>query len=216
MLNIESYKSQEIALILLNMGVLAALFFVHIVFLFEIGYPSKSLLATLAVRFILLIFELLWLQKLTEVTSPKIFSIHSNISIWLNITFAFVASIFGGTPDSHYSVLMVIPIIQAAYNFNFGKTIAVVAVTVILTFLEVWIFFQQEPPIDYGEFFEAATVSLILLVVGIVVWLLVRNLRDEELKLQTSLNQLKEMQAKLVSEEKLAAIGQLSSSIAPV
>lgn len=214
MLNIESYKRQEITLILLNMAVLAALFVVHIVFLFEIGYPSKFLLITLAARFILLIIELIWLQTVMENVSPKTIKIHSHISIWLNIIFAFVASSFGGTPDSHYSVLMVIPIIQAAYIFNLVKTIGIVTITIILTFLEVWLFFQQRPPIDYGEFFEAATVSLILLVVGIVVWLLVRNLRGEESKLQESLNELRETQARLVSEEKLAAIGQLSSAIA--
>ena len=54
MLNIESYKRREIALILLNITVLAALFIVHIIFLFEIGTPSKLLLSTLAVRFIIL------------------------------------------------------------------------------------------------------------------------------------------------------------------
>ncbi|MFZ1806608.1 MAG: histidine kinase dimerization/phospho-acceptor domain-containing protein, partial [Cyclobacteriaceae bacterium] len=196
------------------MAVLAALFAVHIVFLFEIGYPSKLLLFTLSARFILLITELIWLQTFTNDVSPKTVKLHSHLSIWLNIIFAFVASSFGGTPDSHYSVLMVIPIIQAAYSFNLLKTIGIVAVTIILTFLEVWLFFIQRPPIDYGEFFEAATVCLILLVVGIVVWLLVRNLRGEESKLQNSLNELRETQVKLLSEEKLAAIGQLSSAIA--
>lgn len=214
MLKIESYKHQEISLILLNIAVLAALFVVHITFLFEIGYPSKFLLLTLAVRIVILIFELIWLQKITENFSPKAISIHTHFSIWLNIIAAFIASIFGGTPDSHYSVLMIIPIIQAAYRFNLLKTIGIIIVTIILTFLEVWIYFQRNPPIDYGEFFEAATVSLIFFVVGFVVWLLIGNLREEETKLKESLVELKETQTKLVAEEKLAAIGQLSSAIA--
>jgi len=214
MINIESYKQQEIALILLNIGVVAALFVVHIVFLFEIGFPSKFLLSTLAIRFIILIVELLWLQKINVNVEKQKLTLQTHFSIWLNIAFAFVASIFGGTPDSHYSVLMIIPIIQAAYRFSLVKTLIISAITIILTFLEVWIYFQQKPPIDYGEFFEAATVSLIFFVVGFVVWLLVGYLREEESKLKESLNELKETQTKLVGEEKLAAVGQLSSAIA--
>jgi len=153
-------------------------------------------------------------QRINENDDDRKIILHTHFSIWLNIVFAFVASIFGGTPDSHYSVLMIIPIIQAAYRFSLAKTLAVTAITIILTFLEVWIFFQQKPPIEYGEFFEAATVSLIFFVVGFVVWLLIGNLRKEETKLKESLSQLKETQTKLVAEEKLAAVGQLSSAIA--
>ncbi len=211
---IESYKRQEVSLILLNIAVLAALFVVHIIFLFELGNPSVFLLLTLAVRFVILIFELIWLQKLNETVNPKLLKVHTQISIWLNIAFAFIASIFGGTADSHYSVLMIIPIIQAAYYFNLTQTIGIIAVTIVLTFLEVWIYFRRKPPVDFGEFFEAATVSLIFFVVGFVVWLLVGNLREEEAKLKESLSELKETQAKLVSEEKLAAVGRLSSAIA--
>ena len=214
MLNIESYKRREIALILLNITVLAALFIVHIIFLFEIGTPSKLLLLTLAVRFIILIFELLWIQKLDGEVSLSVINLHTHLSIWLNIIFAFIASVFGGTADSHYSVLMIIPIIQAAYHFNLAKTLGIVALTIVLTFIEIWIYFYRKPPIDYSELFEAATVSLIFFVVGFVVWLLVGNLREEETKLKESLTHLQETQNKLVAEEKFAAIGQLSSAIA--
>jgi two-component system, NtrC family, sensor histidine kinase HydH len=214
MLNIESYKRREIALILLNITVLAALFIVHIIFLFEIGTPSKLLLSTLAVRFIILVFELLWLQKLVGEVSPTVLQTHLHISIWLNIIFAFIASVFGGTADSHYSVLMIIPIIQAAYHFNLAKTLGIVALTIVLTFIEIWIYFYRKPPIEYSELFEAATVSLIFFVVGFVVWLLVGNLREEETKLKESLTELQETQNKLLAEEKFAAIGHLSSAIA--
>lgn len=212
--NIESYKKQEIALILINIAVLAALSVVHIIFLFEIGSPSKLLLFTIVTRFIILILELIWLQNIPEDINPKFIKIHTYFSIWLNISFAFIASVFSATPDSHYSVLMIIPIIQSAYCFNLLKTLGIVSLTICLTFLEVWIFFQRKPPIDYGEFFEAATVSLIFFVVGFVVWLLIGNLRVEESKLKKSLEELKETQTKLVAEEKLAAVGQLSSAIA--
>lgn len=214
MLNLESYKRQETALILINIAVLAALFVVHIIFLFQLGSPSNVLIVTLSIRFFILIFELIWVQKTTSQTPKKQLRIYTHFSIWINISFAFIASIFGGAPDSHYSVLMIIPIISSAYHFKLWQTLSIISVTVFLTFLEIWIFFQQKPPIDYGEFFEAATVSLIFFVVGFVAWLLVGSLKDEEAKLKESLAKLQETQAKLVAEEKLAAVGQLSSAIA--
>lgn len=212
--SIKLNRQRETALILINMAVIAALFGVHIAFLFQLGRPSTILLFTLALRFIILIFELIWVQKISPETTDKYLLSYTHFSIWINIIFAFIASVFGGAADSHYSVLMIIPIISSAYHFKLWQTLSIISVTIFLTFLEIWIFFQQKPPIDYGEFFEAATVSLIFLVVGLVVWLLVGYLREEEKKLQRSLVELRETQAKLVAEEKLAAVGQLASSIA--
>ncbi len=212
--NAISYKKQETLLILLNISVLAALFFVHISFLSLLGRPSPLLLATLAVRFVILIFELLWVQRLSDESNIRVVNIHVYVSIALNISFAFLASISGGTADSHYSVLMIIPILSAAYRFSLIRTLFVAGIAIGLTFLEVWLFFIAHPPADISEYFEAATVSLIFLAVAIVVWLLVGNLRTEESKLSESLTELQRLQEKLVAEEKLAAVGQLSSAIA--
>ncbi|HQU85117.1 MAG TPA: histidine kinase dimerization/phospho-acceptor domain-containing protein, partial [Pyrinomonadaceae bacterium] len=209
-----SYIKQETILILLNITVLAALFAAHIGFVTLLGKPSNLLLLTLSLRFITLILELIWIQKLVEKQSENKINLHTHFSIWLNIAFAFTASYLGGTADSHYSVLMIIPIITAAYRYDLVRTLSVVFVTMILTFLEVWLYFQRNPPLEFTEFFEAATVSLIFFVVGVVVWFLVGNLRNEEKKLQESFTTLKEMQEKLLAEEKMAAIGQLSSAVA--
>ena len=209
-----TYKKQETVLILLNMAVLAALFFVHIGFISLLGRPTVTLLAALGLRFTILILELLWVQRLTPDRSRLAIDLHIHLSIVLNIAFAFIAAAAGGTADSHYSVLMLIPILSAAYRFDIARTILVTAVTIILTFLEVWLFFRAHPPADVSEYFEAATVSLIFLVIAVVVWLLVGNLRAEEEKLAQSLEDLQQVQEKLVAEEKLAAVGQLSSAIA--
>lgn len=211
---LEGFQKQQTVLIVINIAVIAALFAVHIVFLSEIGPPSRILLATLSVRFVILIIELAWIQRLTGEVGGAARAGYTSIAIWLNIAFAFVASSFGGTADSHYSVLMVIPIVQAAYGLSLPRTLAVVTVAVVLTFLEVWIFFQRRPPVDFGEFFEAATVSLIFYVIAVVVWLLVGSLRSEQAKLKESLSRLEEAHERLIAEEKLAAVGQLSGAIA--
>lgn len=214
MTNTKTYREQETVLILLNMAVLAALFFVHVSFISLLGRPSLLLLMALTARFVILVTELLWLQRLNPTGSEKSVKIHVFLSIALNIAFAFVASISSGTADSHYSVLMIIPILAAAYRFNLARTLGVTAIAIVLTFSEVWLFFRAHPPADVSEYFEAATVSLIFLVVATVVWLLVGNLRREEEKLGKSLEDLRILQKKLVAEEKLAAVGQLASAIA--
>lgn len=209
-----NFTKQQTILVLLNIAVIAALFFVHILFLFQIGTPSRALLVTLATRFVILIAELYWLQSANEEITPRAIVAYTHVSIWLNIVFAFAAAVFGGTADSHYSVLMIIPIVQAAYNFSLPKTLGVISTASFLTVLEVWIFYQRRPPVDFGEFFEAATVSLIFFVIGVVVWLLVGSLRERQDELRRSLETLERTQMKLVSEEKLAAVGRLSAAIA--
>lgn len=211
---LESFKRQESTLVLLNLAVLASLVFVHAGFLSLLGPPSRLLLIALTLRFLTLIGELLWLQNLKEPLAPSASRIYSHLSIWVNISFAFLASYLGGVADSHYSVLMVLPVISAAYRFKLPGTLAITLVTITLTILEVWLYFRRHPPVDTSEYFEAATVSLIFLAVAVVVWLLVNNLRREEVKLRESLTELQTTQSRLVAEEKLAAVGRLASAIA--
>ena len=114
MISPDIYRKQETLLILLNMAVIAALVFVHISFIALLGRPSGWLLLVLAVRFVLLNLELIWIQKTDENTPPVLINAHIYLSLVLNMVFAFLAARSGGTADSHYSVLMIIPIISAA------------------------------------------------------------------------------------------------------
>ena len=215
----ESIKGEQSLLILLNLAVLAGLVFVHVSFLSLLGPPSGLLIVLVAFRFLMLVGELLWLHNLRSCAPwPVIFYRH--FEIWLSIAFAFLASYVAGSvgvagvADSHYSVLMVLPIISAAFYFGFVGALGITAVTIALTFLQVWLFFQRYPPSDVTEYFEAATVCLIFLVVGLVVWLLVSYLRREQLRLKDNLSELNRTRDRLVREEKLAAVGRLASGIA--
>lgn len=203
----------ETVLGLLNLTVIAALLLVHTLFISLLGLPSRWLLLALTSRFLLLLAELFWLQK-NSAPGQQLAAGYFHYSLWTNIGFAFLASILGGAADSHYSVLMVLPIIAAAARLRLVGTLGIVGVAGGLTFLEVWLYFHRHPPADRSEYFEAATVSLIFLVVALVVWALVRTLKAEEEKLRESLKTQQELQEKLVMEEKLAAIGRLSSAIA--
>ena len=217
--DLESVKSEQSLLILLDLGVLAGLVFVHTGFLSLLGRPSTLLVILVAVRFLMLLGQLLWLQNLT-VTARWPMVLYRHLAIWISIAFAFLASYLAGSEgvagisDSHYSVLMVLPIVSAASYFRLPGALAITAVTIILTFLQVWLFFQRRPPSDATEYFEAATVCLIFLVVSLVVWFLVSYLRREQLILKINLAELSRTRDRLVTEEKLAAVGRLASGIA--
>ena len=65
-----------------------------------------------------------------------------------------------------------------------------------------------------SEYFEAGTISLIYAFVGVLVWILVNNLRANEAELARNLLILQRTQERLLREEKLAVVGRLSSAIA--
>ena len=206
-------------LVLLNLGALAALVPVHISFISVLGLPSRVLLITLTGRFLLLVAELFWLQS-AEAFRRSLVIAYRHLSIWLNLGFAFVVSYLAGfssstgIPDTHYSVLMILPIISAAFYFRLPGTLAVSTVAAALMSLQVWLFYRTYPPADLTEYFEVATISLTFLVVSLVVWLLVSNLNREHLKLKENLTELYATRDRLMQEEKLAAVGRLASGIA--
>lgn len=216
----ESFKGEQSILVLLNLAVLAGLVLVHVLFLSLLGPPSRLLIFLITARFLLLIAELLWVQNLGPSVKPWPIIVYRHMGIWVSIAFAFLASYVAGgleqsaVADSHYSVLMVLPIISAAFYFRLPGALAVTAVTIVLTFLQVFFFFQRHPPTDVTEYFEAATVCLIFLVVALVVSLLVSYLRQEQIKLNENLTELYKTRDRLMAEEKLAAVGRLASGIA--
>ncbi len=91
------------------------------------------------------------------------------------------------------------------------------AVTVIgsgLVVYWVWHFSRVHPPVGNGEFFEAATISLIYLLIGILVSLLVIQTREGQQTLARSLEELQRTRDLLVQEEKLGTVGRFASAIA--
>jgi len=117
--------------------------------------------------------------------------------------------------DSQYFVLLVMPVIEAASSFGLVATSLVIVASGGLNFL--WIVdyaMHQRGPIQPGEYFEASTISLIYAAVGLLVWMLVKDLRHNQADLENNLSELHKARERLVTEEKLAAVGRLSTAIA--
>lgn len=197
-------------LVLLNMTMLAGIVVAHLVFGPALGTPPRLFFFVLLGRFLMQALELTWIGG--AAAAPL--SAWADVSIWLNVAFAFVLSLLGGLEHSHYVALLLLPVIATAARKSPAWIALVVAVATVLTFLKLAIWGRSHAPVTTAEWFEAASVALIYLVVAVVVAILVSELRNERARLADSLLELGRARDRLVEEEKLAAVGRLSSAIA--
>ena len=208
------YRRQRSAFIILNIAILVVVFALHESFSSFWGKPTLSLIAAVGGAVILNFVEFLWLMKLQEIPSRVTRVLVSWTAILVNLVLAFLLSHMTDNEDSPYFVLLLVPILEAAFRFHLITVIGIVSISDFLLFLWVWDFFRHHPPVDVGEYFEAGITSLMFIVVGILVWQLVNDLRRKQANLASNLLELERTREQLLQEEKLAVVGRLSSAIA--
>jgi signal transduction histidine kinase len=210
----ESFRNQEIVFATLNLFVLAALLLLHSLFASLLGEPCPLLLVTLGAAFLLKMLELLWLSAGVRSLRESRADALVWSSIFLNISLAILLAFLTNRGDSPYFVLLALPVLQAAYRFRLPTCIGVIIVSDATTFFWVWHFSKFHPPMYATEYFEAGVISLVYALMGLLVWLLVNQLRRDQSRLARSHAELEQAQERLVIEEKLAAVGRLSSAVA--
>lgn len=212
--NLESFRDQEIVFATLNLFVLGALLLVHALFASLLGEPSPTLLITLGTAFLLKMLELLWLwggvRSLSESSADAL--VWS--SVFLNIGLAILLTFLTNRGDSPYFVLLAFPVLQAAYRFRLPTCIGVIIVSDSMTFFWVWHFAKFHPASYAVEYLEAGVISVVYAIMGLLVWLLVNQLRSDQGRLTHSLEELERTRDRLLIEERLAAVGRLSSAVA--
>jgi two-component system sensor histidine kinase HydH len=201
-----SYRRQESVFVVLNLVVLAVLLLIHTLFSSVFGHPPQMLFIVLGFGFLVNVIELIWLQGASFLSANAIVCL-TWFCIALNMTLAFALASLSYRQDTQYFALLVAPILQAAFRLSFTAAMAVVAASTVLDFYWVWNYFRLHPPAQLSEYMEVATISLIYTIVGILVWTLVNHLRSKEAELERARERLR-------IEERLAAVGRLSSSIA--
>jgi signal transduction histidine kinase len=133
----------------------------------------------------------------------------------LNLALAFVAAVLTNRPDAQYFVLLAMPVIEGAFSFQLFTTALIIVTAAALNFL--WIVdyaVHQRGAVPPTEYFEAGSISMIYAFVGILVWALVNDLRRNETTLAKNVSELEQTRERLIIEEKLGAVGRLSSAIA--
>ncbi len=209
----DALRSQELVLAPLNLALLAGVALFHALFAPALGNPPPILYALVLTRFAAQAFELAWLHS--SAIAERTMRRYAHATIWLNLAFAFVLSRVSGVADSHYVVLMLLPVVAAAFRYRpLGIALAVGAAA-SATLLQVRLYFSGTGrAADATEYFEASQVALIYVAMAIVVALLARRLRAEQNDLRRSLEELERTRDALVEREKLAATGRLASAIA--
>lgn len=209
-----SFRQQESLFVVLNLFVLAILLLIHALFSSYFGSPSKALIAILAAAFVVEAVELAWLQARIDSFDATTILLLTGFSVAMNFGLALALAELSNRQDTQYFILMVVPILESAFRLSLLPTLAVVAAADFMNLFWVWHYVDIGPGVPVGEYFEAGTVSLIYTLVGILVWLLVNQLNAKESTLSQSLRDLEQARERLLREEKLAAVGRLSSAIA--
>ncbi|MFL6305523.1 MAG: sensor histidine kinase [Candidatus Sulfotelmatobacter sp.] len=213
-LDLLSFKRQQTVFILLNLLLLLVLVLMHGSLASYWNEPSLGLFSVAAAVFLIRIPELLWVRRRSRPIPTVITTALTWASILLNIGLTILLSQLMDHEDSPYIALLLLPVLEAAFRFRFRTLVGVIAASDFACFFWQWRFFLKHPPVDVGEYAEAATTSLMLAVAGVLVWLVVRDLQRKETRLAHNLHELEQTREKLLHEEKLAAMGRLSTAIA--
>lgn len=213
-LDFESFKQQETTFVVLNLFILATLLLVHSLFASYWGFPSAPLIAILSAASIIQGTELFWLAFRSQRLGRDAMMILTWAGIAFNVVIAVLLQAVTNREDTQYFVILIVPVLIAAFRLTLIPTLLVVTVVDGVSFFWVWHYAQHQLLTPLNEYFEAGTVSLIFTVVGVLVWLLVNHLHHRETRLSESLAALEKTRELLVQEERLAAIGRLASGVA--
>jgi two-component system sensor histidine kinase HydH len=208
-----SFRQQVSIFSILNLFVIATLLLAHVLLAPYWGRLSPALFVALSIGFLFHASIITWIQSRPRAITPEMILFVTIASISINIGMTLVAAATNHEA-SQYFALMIVPILEAAFRFSFVGTLVVVAIADLLNLYWVWGYYRIHSSTEFSEYLEAGTVSLIYTVVGIVVWMLVKHLQQNEAHLAGNFEELQKTRQRLLEEEKLAAVGRLSSAIA--
>ena len=210
--DLDSLKNQRVIFTILNLFLLLVLLLLHASFASFWGRPSAVLTSLLGTCFAVRTLELLVIRG--RVIRPPASAALTAASIALNLVLAVVLASVIDREDSQYSALLIVPIVEAAFRFGFAPALAVATAADSIAFYWVWRYANLHPPFKIGEYFEAGTQSIVFFIVAILVSVLVRQLRRKQGQLAGNIRELEITRERLLQEEKLAAVGRLSSAVA--
>jgi signal transduction histidine kinase len=210
---ITSFRQQASIFSIVNLFVIAGLLLLQVLLTPYWGRLSLVLFVALGFGFLFHTAVFIWIQARPNTITAKMIFYLTVASIAVNSKLTLIAAATNHE-DSQYFALMIIPILEAAFRFSLLATMVVVAIADALSFFWVWEYYRVHPSQQINEYIEAGTVSVIYTLVGIIVWLLVNRLKEKEIHMARNLEELRQTRKQLLEEEKLAAVGRLSSAIA--
>ena len=199
-------------IITLIVGVLLLL--IHALFASILGEPSLPVIGLLGLMLLLRALELLWLRS----RGPRLTEREARIESYVSIVSIFVLTALltycTNRDENPYFVLLAIPILQCAYMFGLLLTILTIAAADTMILFWIWHFYAVHPPARLTEYLEIGMLCVVYILMGLLVWFLVNQLKTNQSRLKNSLDLLQSTRERLISEEKLAAVGRLASGVA--
>src|ERR1700693_3493916 len=202
-----SFGRQEFVFAFLNLLLIGALLALQLISKHVLGKPATSVIVVLAAGFLIQGVHLIWLRKRSATSSRGKRQFLTFWSLGFNSALAFVLTLMTIKGDTAYYALMLLPILEAAFRLDLAGTVIVIVMAVFISFIGAY-------GMKFGEYIEAGAIAVIYSVMGVLVWLLVNNLREREASFVRNLQELERTRQQLLADEKLAAIGQLSRAIA--
>lgn len=193
---------------------IAILLVIHTLFASLLGEPSPAVILLLGGAFSLKMLEVIWLQGKRDGITEKVSRIGTLTSVVGMFLLAFLLAYFTNRDDPPYFVLLAIPILQCAYHLRLTSTILTIVAAIGMMFAWTRHYFFSHPPPRTTEYLEIAMIAAIYTLMGLLVWYLVNQLRSNELRLYENMRELESTRERLISEEKLSAVGRFASSIA--
>ena len=187
---------------------------IHALFAPILGEPSLPVVLLLGLMLVLRAFEWLWLHKLRRRLTQKETRVENYVSIVSVFLVTALLTYFTNRDESPYFVLLAIPILQSAYMFGLFVTALTIVAADTMILLWIWHYYALHPPPRLPEYLEIGILCVVYILMGLLVWFLVNQLKRNQLQLKVSLESLQATRERLISEEKLAAVGRLASGLA--
>jgi len=212
--SVDDLCRQKSVFCVITVVVVAVLLLLHVLFSSVLGRPSLAVFLILGLALILSVVELVWLRNRSNTVTEQQVKLESCFSIAATFALTAVLTYITNRDESPYFVLLAIPILQSAYVFGLLSTILSIAAADGLIFTWLWYYFQIHPPARVSQYLEGGMLSVIYMQMGLLVWFLVDRLKTNQTTLSATLTDLRATRERLISEEKLAAVGRLASGIA--
>lgn len=213
-LRIDNLARQQTVVCVITLVVGALLLFMHALFALILGRPSPAVFELLAIMLCLKMIELIWLYRQKHGLTEKAARIESAISIAFIFLLTALLTYFTNREENPYFVLLAIPVLQCAYMFGPLLTLLTITAADAMILVWTWHFYAIHPPARITEYLEVGMICVIYFLMGSLVWFLVSQLKAKQARLEASLSLLHATRERLISEEKLAAVGRLASGVA--
>jgi two-component system sensor histidine kinase HydH len=194
--------------------VLTVLLLLHISFASILGEPSPPVVGLLGLAFAIAIAELIWLNRRGAGLTERAARMQSYVSIASLFLITALLAYFTDRDEIPYFVLLAISILQSAYVCGLRITILIIIAADSMILVWTWHFYTLHPPPRLTEYLEIGMLCVTYILMGLLVWFLVNQLKKNQSKLRRSLVLLEATRQRLVNEEKLAAVGRLASGVA--